>query len=334
MARVGAIIDKALQTLQSTGTGDDTRWTRDEVFGYLNEGQAEIAAASKCFRRIISLPAGYSIGGGGTIIPIPEDSVGVHWVQYQRKFIDEMSYRELRSKYGPEFTTATGTTPIAWYNDLSGPLEIRLYPNPTNIARRIIDFLPSPTVGGFTTPSDGNTFGIPRYTDSTADTVEYVDENGDAFGSVAARRGFICRIDSGDETFEFNEMPSPTAGKSQPQGQNFEQKGSPFQRAIGPAVNSVAGRAIIGFEEALLINYAYIPEPYTSEGDDILLPDNHEAALLWWILHRCYEKSTAQEDIDRSNRYFDKYAGRLKMTEIAQSRGHSPRLRKTTFRSV
>ena len=52
------------------------------------------------------------------------------------------------------------------------------------------------------------------------------------------------------------------------------------------------------------------------------------------MLHRCYEKSTAQEDIDRSNRFFDKFAGRLKMTETEQSRSFSTRSRKTTFRSI
>ena len=41
-ARCGDIIDKTLQTLQSTGDGDDSRWTRDEIFGYLNEGQARL----------------------------------------------------------------------------------------------------------------------------------------------------------------------------------------------------------------------------------------------------------------------------------------------------
>ena len=330
MARCGDIIDKTLQTLQSTGDGDDSRWTRDEIFGYLNEGQAEIAAASKCFRRILSLPAGYSVAGGGTIIPLPEDSVGVRWVQYNRKFIEPASYRELRQRFGPEFLTVTGAEPIYWYNDLSGPLEIRLYPNPTTIARRFISFTPSPTVGDFTTPSDGNTYGGPRYTDSTADTVAYVDENGDAFASVADRRGYICRIDSGDETFEFAEIPNPVTADAKKNSKGW----SPFQRAIGPAINSLAGRAVIGFEEALLVNYAYIPQPYKSENDEILLPDNHEAALIWWMLHRCYEKSTAQEDIDRSNRFFDKFAGRLKMTETEQSRSFSTRSRKTTFRSI
>lgn len=334
MARVADIIDSALQTLQSTGEGEDSRWTREEIFGYLNEGQAEIASVSKCFRRIMSLPAGYSVAGGGTIIPVPEDSVGVRWVQYNRKFIEPISYRVLRQKYGPEFVTATATDPIYWYNDLSGPLEIRLYPNPTNVARRFIDFTPSPTVGGFTTPADGNTFGGPRYNDSDADTVTYVDENGDAFATVADRRGYICRIDSTDSTFEPMELPTPTTGKGQPTGADFVLKGSPFHRAIGPATNSIAGRPIIGFTEALLICYAYIPQPYLFEGDDILLPDNHEAALIWWILHRAYEKSTAQEDIARSDRYFEKFAGRLQQTEVEQSRSFSTRSRTTKFRGI
>lgn len=352
MARCGDIIDKTLQTLQSTGDGDDSRWTRDEIFGYLNEGQAEIAAASKCFRRILSLPAGYSVAGGSTIIPLPEDSVGVRWVQYNRKFIEPASYRELRQRFGPEFLTVTGAEPIYWYNDLSGPLEIRLYPNPTTIARRFINFRPAASTGSFVTPTDGNTYGVPRFTDSTADTVEYVDENGDAFASVADRRGYICRIEGDDETFEFAEIPSPLTGKEEPtltpsvtrktKGPHGEDipppqkftRGSPFQRAIGPAINTLGGRAVMGFQEALLVNYAYIPQPYKSENDEILLPDNHEAALIWWMLHRCYEKSTAQEDIDRSNRFFDKFAGRLKMTETEQSRSFSTRSRKTTFRSI
>lgn len=242
---------------------------------------------------------------------------------YDRKFIDPTSYKTLRQDHGDEFVTYTAEKPLYWYNDLTNSMELRLYPTPTTIDRRTIAQLPG---NGMTT----GTRGLVRYVAAEAgDTINVVDENGDPFATVADRRGFLFRIESDTNTVEISQVDTGERRRG-PTPSEIPR----FGWARGPSVDTRRGIPQFGFAEFLLIGIAYIPTPYLDEGEEVLLPDNHEAALQWYMVHRALQKSTSRQDIDLSDRFFKMFAARVAQTQVEQSRGFTTRGRSSRYRRL
>lgn len=324
MASVGSIIDSVKTTLQAQDSSA-SRWDDNELLEYLNEGQAEIASGTRAFKREISLPATDS-----GVYRLPDDSVGIMWVMYDRKMIEPISYRELLQRVGDTFRDRTASVPENWYNDMSSPLELRLYPIPSTITRAIVSI-------------SGGDFGMPAYADHDETGVDILDQDGDEFATEGDRVGFIFRMDDDENLVEFDSfddqfLPSTQKGG----GFGVEQANSVAidqnrpHWAVGamadPAQSRSYGFTKVGFTEALRIGYAYIPPPYRDRRQEIVLPDNHEAALKWWMLHRCYEKSTSEEDLNRSDRYYQKFVARVNQTVGEESRRHTTRPRRARYR--
>lgn len=312
MDLVKDIIADCLTTLQSVSRG---KWDQTELLGYLNEGQAEIASLTGAFRKEIAMPAAPK-----GIYRLPDNCVEIRWVRYNGKFIEPISYRKLYRQEGNEFQIKTASEPIYWYNDMTSPFDLRLFPIPSAVSRLLIAW------SGDSEPSPATTTGGARYIDNDADTVTYVDQDGSTFAADTDRVGIVRFIDDSSTTHEMIAMDEPS-----------ESRGSrdPNYPILGEAENSRQyGSPMIGFVEGVRVGYSYIPQSYTELDARLILPDNHHLALKWWILSRAYMKSIADEDQQRSMIYENKFLKRVAQTIHQESRSFTTRPRTGKFTRV
>lgn len=310
MELVSDILDDCLTTLQSVSRG---KWTETELLGYLNEGQAEIASLTSAFRKEISMPAAPK-----GIYKLPDNCVEIRWVRYNGKFIEPISYRKLFREEGDEFQIKTASAPVYWYNDMTSPFEMRLFPIPNAVSRSLIawdgDSEASTSTGGA------------RWIDNDADTVTYVDPDGTEYDPATGRVGIVRYISDSADAHEMIALDEPG-----------ESRGSrdPNYPILGEAENSRQyGSALVGFVEGVRVGFSYIPNSYTELDARLILPDNHHLALKWWILSRAYMKSTADEDQQRSMIYENKFLKRVGQTMHQESRSFTTRPRTGRFTRV
>jgi hypothetical protein len=265
--------DKILErVLRLTGDSKYTRWSKDELIDYINEGQREFCEKTM----ILRAEAPLTVRENSEIYTLPDDCFIVDRMERNDGYlIPKTTSRDLARSRGRNYRSDFGR-PQVYYQDLDGMRQLRFYPIPddsiTSTYRSFEGELGVVTQAG-------------EYTIEPliVDNVEIVDVDGPLFLQDLESLPFTSELGLTVDDTSLDEFGRDT---------------NTFNLEEGEVVQ------VLNTEGAFRVWYVRYPREDILEIDDL-------QAMQYYTLHKCYEKDGPIQNIELSNLYEQRYQERV-----------------------